>query len=647
MLLSTMERHGVQPALSQVDQIAELYANRGMTIEVMRYITDLDEGEFTCHSIQADNSGGVEVTDHHRDLVVQSMLSGEKPDVKAAIDLLKQSEKLGQPFPQSSYNIILKNLSNRSADRLPNAEERSQAWDLFAQMRFAAHPIPSREVYTTMIKACADPRQPQPERARDLWIEMTVDQRIEPSGEEFNAIIGALGSTKEDYLESFDLLRQMLAKHNDATWEPFSEVEASQRSPWVPTLETFNALLEGAKRAGDLDRARWVLNEVVDLARSSRAFGRDAIQSPNEETMASVFMTYASWKPVKRRHDIQVVKPLSPRDVTRVEEAAAAAAESGQREGVVEAEADAKPKSTMPETSSEALREIDALFQQCLQDYQLTQGRDIDPYTVPFGKVRPTARLINSYITAHFMHGKSIEATREVYNRTWAQVRDMFPSLHLRPNGWTYLEILQKCARGRMSAADAKAAHAWGTDAWAEYRAWFPQAKKQVSWENDPRSRRQRWLIGLDDRQTEQIWAAGIRMATMRGDINGALELLLEFAERYPAADILRQYVPRVPGEFAVRLTDPRMVPEANIPPHILFKDIAVLHQRCAIDENADGLNKIKWVTTGYANNLAKRRRLRLHGAGVKRELAKVMKKGVRTAPETPEEDVEEDEPYR
>lgn len=646
-----MERHGVQPSLSQVDQIAELYARNGMTGEVMRYITDLDEGEFLKPFGKTDISGGVEVTDHHRDLVVQSMLGGEKPDVKAAIDMLKQSEKLGNPFPQSSYNIVLQTLSNRSAERLPNAEERSQAWDLFAQMRFAAHPTPTREVYATMIRACADPRHPQPERARDLWIEMTVDQKVEPSGPEYNAIIGALGSTKEDYLESFDLLRQMLAKHNDATWEPFSEAEAGRSSPWVPTRETFNALLEGAKRAGDLDRARWVLNEVVDLARSSRAFGRDAIQSPNEETMASVFMTYASWKPVKRRHDVQLNRPLSPRDVTRAEAAAAEAteaAESSQREDIVEAEFNPEPQSTMPETSLQALREVDALFAQCMHDYQLAQGRDIDPYTVPFGKVRPTARLINSYITVHFMHGKSIEATREVYTRTWARVREMFPSLHLRPNGWTYLEILQKCGRGRMSPGDATAARAWGASAWEEYLAWFAQAAKQVSWENDPRSRRQRWLLGLDDRQTEQIWAAGIRLATMRGDIDGALKLMLEFAERYPAADILRGYTPRVPGEFAVRLTDPRMVPEANIPPHLLFKDIAVLHQRCAIDENADGLSKIKWVTTAYANNLAKRRRLRLHGAGVKRELAKLHKKGDRIAPPTPEEDgPDEEEAHR
>lgn len=601
------------------------------------------------------------MTDHHRDLVIQSLLGGEKPDVKGAIDLLKQSEKLGKPFPQTSYNLVLQNLSNRSADRLPNAEERSMAWDLFAQMRFAAHPTPTREVYTTMIKACADPREPQPERARDLWIEMTVDQGVEPSGDEFNAIIAALGSTKADYLESFDLMRQMLAKHNEATWEPFSEAEASQSSPWVPTLETFNALLEGAKRAGDLDRARWVLNEVVDLARSSLAFGRDAIQSPNEETMASVFMTYASWKPVKRRANVALARPQSPRDVTRAAEQAAKAAEaeasgeesgegsaagSSQREGLVEDELDPTRRPSMPETSAAALLEVDALLAQCLHDYQATQGGAVDPYTVPFGKVRPTARLLNAFITAHFVHGKGVEATRAVYDGVWARVRELFPALRVRPNGWTYLEIMQKCGRGRMSPADAKAARAWGAVAWDEYRAWFKEAAKQVSWENDPRARRQRWLLGLDDRQTERIWAAGIKLATMRGDVDGALSMLLEFAERYPAADILRQYTPRVPGEFAVRLSDPRLVPESNIPPHILFKDIAVLHQRCAIDENADGLRKIKWVTTAYANNLAKRKRWRLHGGGVKRELAKLQKKGDRIAPPAPEEDADEEETH-
>lgn len=46
-----MERHGVRPSLSQVDQIAELYANRGMTSEVMRYINDLDDGEFFVHPV--------------------------------------------------------------------------------------------------------------------------------------------------------------------------------------------------------------------------------------------------------------------------------------------------------------------------------------------------------------------------------------------------------------------------------------------------------------------------------------------------------------------------------------------------------------------------------------------------------------------
>lgn len=638
-----MERHGVQPSIKQVDQIAELYASRGSTAEVARYITDLDEGRCQLSTF-ADLPAGVEVTDHHRDLVILSYLGGEDPDVKGAIELLKQSEKIGKPFPQSSYNIVLERLSTRGPDRLPNAEERNMAWDLYAQMRFAAHPQPSRQVYTTMIKACADPREPQPERARDLWLEMTVDNQVEPSGEEFNAIIHALGSTKTDYLESFDLLRQMLAKHRDATWEPFVEEDSLAVSPWVPTRETFNALLEGAKRAGDLDRARWVLNEVVDLARSSMAYGAKAIQGPNEETMASIFMTYASWKPVRRRDQI----PHHRAESSEALEENAEAAEEPQRRDVARSDRPDGSESTLPLTSSAALREVDALFQQCLHDYQSAQTGQADPYTVPFAQVRPTTRLVNAYITAHFMHGKSLAETRQVNDRVWAQLSDMFPHLRLRPNGWTYLEILQKCSRGsrgRMSKEDELAARQWGTEAWDEYRAWFASSSKQVSWAPDARSRRQRWLLGLDDRQTEAVWAAAIRLATLRGDVDGALAILLEFAERYPAADILKGYTPRVPGEFAIRYTDPRLVPESNIPPHLLFRDVAVLHQRCVIDENEDGLDKLKWVTSAYRNSLATRKKWRTRGGGVRRELAKLKKKAALPSPhpETAEDVAEED----
>ena len=99
-------------------------------------------------------------------------------------------------------------------------------------MRLKAHPIPTKQLYTTMIRTCGDPRDPQPERARDLWIEMTQEgNKVSPTREEYDAIIRALGSTKKDYLEAFELLRQMLAKHHDATFVPFEDTPKSICSP--------------------------------------------------------------------------------------------------------------------------------------------------------------------------------------------------------------------------------------------------------------------------------------------------------------------------------------------------------------------------------------------------------------------------------
>ncbi|MFH7483976.1 hypothetical protein, partial [Salmonella sp. 2019-SM259] len=108
----------------------------------------------------------------------------------------------------------------------------------------------------------------------------------------FDAIIRALGSTKENYLEAYDLLRQMLSKHEEATLVPFEDSEIQRViSPWTPTIETFAALLEGTKRAGDLDRARWILNEVVDLSRAAAIAHTNSIKGPDAEMMAGVFQT--------------------------------------------------------------------------------------------------------------------------------------------------------------------------------------------------------------------------------------------------------------------------------------------------------------------------------------------------------------------
>lgn len=215
---------------------------------------------------------GETVSSDQQDDYILSILRQTPSNPGPAIARLRQAEIAGTPFPQSSYQVVISHLTSPSSIVQPNSHTRAVAWDLFAHMRLTAHPTPTRELYTTMIKSCGEASQPEPERARDLWIEMTEQEKIEPSTEAYNAIIKSLGSTKKDYLEAFDLLRQMLVKHNEAVFVPFEEEDGIPRfSEYVPTLETFASVLEGTKRAGDVNRARWVLSEVIKLSRAGQA----------------------------------------------------------------------------------------------------------------------------------------------------------------------------------------------------------------------------------------------------------------------------------------------------------------------------------------------------------------------------------------
>jgi hypothetical protein len=55
---------------------------------------------------------------------------------------------------------------------------------------------------------------------------------------------------------------------------------------------------------------------------------------------------------------------------------------------------------------------------------------------------------------------------------------------------------------------------------------------------------------------------------------------------------------------------------ESDIPPHILWGDIDVLHQRLVREGKKGELGWLKWVCKSYEVALRKRRRWRLKGKG-------------------------------
>ncbi|WWD20656.1 hypothetical protein CI109_105132 [Kwoniella shandongensis] len=631
-LLDVMNLHGAPLQEERIADIMKVDAMAGRTDEVARLSMEL---------IQS----GLPVLPSHQDLVMMALLRQNPSNPQIAISHLTQAEEAGRPLPQSSYHVVLSHLTQPSPLTQPNAHTRALAWDLFTHMRLAAHSTPSRELYTTMIRVCGDARQPQPERARDLWIEMTESEKMDPTRDEYAAIIRSLGSTKKDYLEAFDLLRQMLAKHHDATFVPFAEEDGHQMpttSEYLPTLETFTALLEGTKRAGDLNRARWVLTEVVKLAKSGQIWGaEDWKKGADEELLAGVFMTYAAWKPVVGRELLKVKQDVGEKAVAEEIQGATAEAEQGGEEWLdvdvleelvepVNSQAIENTETVTgdipitPQSSADAIREATALFQRILHDQQAAAQGATNEF-LPFKDVRLTPRLINSYLSVHLAHSSSLAGARKEYDSAWDAVSKL--SKTNKPNGWTYLQILEKCAsgtRGGIEYSDRSVAYEWGCQLWSEYVAWSETVSKEIESISDlSAQQRRRWLSGLGDRQTERVWRSVIRLHALLGSSSTSLSLLELFHQNYPPLGILQTYAPLPEVGLKIKMSTPGSTPEAQVPPYLLFDDVRVLHQRLVKVEDGEGIGRLKWIVSRYKAALGKRLKWRMKGVGQGRERRK------------------------
>lgn len=581
----------------------------------------------------------------HHELFLRAHLAASPRHPQKAINHLRSLEISGSPLPQSSYLIVLDHLLSPSPTHATNSHTHAMAWDLFTHLRLVAHPNPSAQMYATMIKACANPTNPQPERARDLWTEMTQEQsHISPGREEYEAIITAMGSTKAGYLEAVNYLREMLAKHREVATVPFAQGAeqvdraAAMASRFIPTRSTFLALLEGTKRAGDVHRARWVLAEVLRLAKARGPSG--VTEAPEEELLAAVFMTYAAWKPAITRGAVKLQQSVDT-PVDQAEEKNLAAEEdvieselsleTTKTASAIEDSNDLPQADTLdvalpstsnarggPQTKGDAIREVNSLFGRIIEDQQV-KGRDAASLVDhPFQNVRITPRLVNSFLSVHLAHSALGDA-RRAWDSAWQVVKTVS---NARSNGWSYLLALERCAMAKPLVRSE--ALNWAQQLWEQYGSLVKDTNNTISESTAVDPARAKWLAGLGPRQTEKAWAAMIRTSALCEDLDGALRLLDEFRVTYPAADILRKYRPNPPSSFTVRMTTPSTVAEPDIPPLLLFKDIDVVHQRLVREGDLRNVGKIKWTCMAYEKALEKRRSWRLHGAGERRVKAQL-----------------------
>lgn len=435
-----------------------------------------------------------------------------KGDTHTAVRTLHTFEAQHLTLPEPTYTAVLNALLPPSPTL--RQADKSLAFDLFHHMRLVAHPVPSVESYNTIIRACADPKDPQPEMALDLYTQMISENNQQPQGETYNVLIRALGRVKGYYLHAFRILRQMLEVHQAL----LPSTPAGQGTGYEPTTQTYNALLEGTKRNGDLGRARWILAEMAKVAAFVADGGPGKGWMPNEETVVGVFHTYAAYKPVIGRGDVKVAEAgeKNDRETTTAMQEETPEDETTENETMQEPAPAAEPErhrelSLMdigspdfvppyqPQTTFEVFTESTQLFNLVIND--ITSHHGI------FTHVRLTPRLVNAYLSVGLAHAPLAKAIR-MQVELWNDPR-LVP-LGLKPNGWTFLFALERCAAAR-GKTEKRFVEEGLERVWQAYLKCYKREEVVLGKMRGEEAERYRLDVGLGPREVERCWVAAIR----------------------------------------------------------------------------------------------------------------------------------------
>lgn len=429
-----------------LEDVLCIYASEGRPQDAVK-LTDfarqskLSTLPFDC-AFQADvrrmvDSLPLSVTAHHH--LLTSLLPSH-PEL--AVRHLYSMEALGYTPLPATYNAIVSRLLAPSSP----APLVRKGWDLFAHSRLVSHPIPSVDLYSTMIQACSRGSHPSPERAIDLFTELTDDNGLPPNELAYNGVIRSCAreGSQEYYFEALRYMRRMLDENVE------------------PSKYTFHALLEGARRHGDLARSRWMLVKMVGVGGKVK---------PDENTLGHVFQTYASYRPEggRRKDKVQVTREVDgtnrPSSILKPEQdpanaSLASSSASSTRTSSTE-EDEAGPLALvellgeaslfypgpLPQTSAQVLEEARNLMVQIVSPTSLGLPES-DPSTAPvasmFPDVEPSTFLLNAYLAilnSHATLADSLAFFGNAYNVS-----------QVDKNRYTFELAMKRCELGKVNA---------------------------------------------------------------------------------------------------------------------------------------------------------------------------------------------------
>jgi hypothetical protein len=307
-----------------------------------------------------------------------------------------------------------------------------------------------------MIQACALPTPAEPERALDLFAEMVADRRIPPTAGAYTAaILACARSGSKVYVnEAFRLAKEMLDAHRDARG----------RAAFRPDSHTFRALLEGAKRIGDLGRVRWILAEMVEMTQGDPD-GKDIVV--DERIMMHVFHSYAAYKPPFKRSMVPLTSQTEVDADASIPDRPTEPVESssdGNKSSVpVEATPEPSFRHLPPQSRSEVIGEARALFSRIPRPSPDPTGSPSGPRPLPaLPDVHITPRLLRAYLSVFYAHAP-LETAHEMF-------RTVFAEHGLAKDALALVEALERCAGARRGSERAYV-RSFAGEAWQEWTA--------------------------------------------------------------------------------------------------------------------------------------------------------------------------------
>ncbi|KAK4058449.1 hypothetical protein OIO90_000608 [Microbotryomycetes sp. JL221] len=584
-----------------------------------------------------DNRLPMSIVAHHHVLMSLLPLSPE-----LALKHLHQLEAAHYTPLLESYTAVISHLLSPTSP--PHLVSRG--WDLFAHTRLVSHPTPSVELYTTMIQACATSAYPSPERALDLFHEMTIDNKLIPTEKTFNNVIKTCcrqGSLNQ-YFEGLRLMKQML---ND-------NVE--------PSRYTFNALLEGSRRHGDLARARWMLVRMCAIAHDN--------VKPDSNTLGLVFQTYATYQPPVRQigrltTNTNTKQQQEPQGTTIAQSVESSKEDDNMASSIPSVDqetpllpstkdvirlfqndsivADLTYPGPLPQTTVELVNEAWTLLSQCVDrrilrvDAKHDDGCNQPFETNPsFSRVIPTPFLLNSFQSVLESHAPFNDVV-EFYDMAWTR-------LNVSRNRFTFEQMMERCETAKNRDKGLEVARR----VFQDWQSWFKQQQQQqqqqqaqvdeFSNRNDARSQPESQespsaLVGASDATRHRIvtngfnvskmWASMIRNLARCFKLDEAKSLLNEFHRLYPPSTIVaKAYAQQLEmssplstmkgsNSKQIRLGSP-LYPETFVgsisqqqqtdfvSPFLLMQHLRVFQLRLANIEDQRGLELLKRVCQEY-----------------------------------------------